>query len=156
MTPEEARVRFAAARVAHLATADARGTPHVVPITFALDGAEIVTAVDGKPKRSTALRRLDNLAANPRVAVLVDAWDEDWSRLWWARADGIAEVVANGEALRVAQALLRERYPQYARVPIDGPAVRIRVERWTGWAAAGPRAGLVSVLRPQRSHSPNR
>ncbi len=135
MTPEDARARFATARIAHLATADSERTPHVVPITFALDGDDIVTAVDGKPKRSTALRRLENIATNPRVAVLVDAWDEDWSRLWWARADGIAEVVSVGEAFRVAQALLRERYPQYARVPIDGPAIRIRVERWSGWAA---------------------
>ncbi len=135
MTPEDARVRFATARVAHLATADSEGTPHLVPITFALDRDDIVTAVDGKPKRSTALRRLENIATNPRVAVLVDAWDEDWSRLWWARADGTAQVVADGEALRVAQALLRERYPQYARVPIDGPVIRIRVARWSGWAA---------------------
>lgn len=135
MEPEEARERFAAARVARLATADARGKPHVVPITFALDGDHIVSAVDRKPKRSTALHRLQNLAANPRVAVLVDGWDEDWSRLWWARADGIADVSADDGALRRAQVLLRERYPQYTRVPIDGPVIRIRVERWSGWIA---------------------
>ncbi len=135
MTPEEARARFATARVAQLATADADGRPHVVPITFALDGDEIITAVDGKPKRATALRRLENLAANPRVAVLVDAWAEDWSRLWWARADGIADVSGNEGTLRWAQALLRERYLQYESVPINGPVIRIAVERWSGWAA---------------------
>ena len=139
MTPDEARDRLATARVAHLATADANGTPHVVPITFALDGDEIVTAVDRKPKRSTALRRLANLAANPRVAVLVDAYDEDWSRLWWARADGTAEVLHDPASLRRATELLRRRYPQYAEVPIDGPVIRIRVEKWSGWESATDR-----------------
>lgn len=139
MTPEEARDRFATARVAHLATADANRTPHVVPITFVLDDDEIVTAVDRKPKRSTALRRLANLAANPRVAVLVDAYDEDWSRLWWARADGTAEVLHDVASLRRATELLRHGYPQYAEVPIDGPVIRIRVEEWSGWESAADR-----------------
>ena len=133
MTPDEARSRFATARVAHLATADERGVPHVVPITFAIDGDELVTAVDRKPKRTMALRRLANLAANPRVAVLVDAYDEDWSRLWWARADGTAEVLRDPASVRRATELLRRRYPQYAEMPIDGPVVRIRVEAWSGW-----------------------
>ena len=133
MDPDEARSRFATARVAHLATADERGVPHVVPITFAIDGDELVTAVDRKPKRATALRRLANLAANPRVAVLADAYDEDWSRLWWARADGTAEVLHDPPSLRRATELLRERYPQYEQVPIDGPVIRIRVEAWSGW-----------------------
>jgi PPOX class probable F420-dependent enzyme len=133
MTPEEARDRFATARIARLATADGQGVPHLVPITFALTGDEIHTAVDHKPKRSAALRRLANLAANPRVAVLVDAYDEDWSRLWWARADGTAEVLHDVISLRRVQDLLRERYPQYAEVPIDGPVIRIRVEAWSGW-----------------------
>jgi PPOX class probable F420-dependent enzyme len=136
MTPGEARDRFATARIARLATADGHGVPHLVPITFALTDDEILSAVDHKPKRSTALRRLANLAANPRVAVLVDAYDEDWSRLWWARADGTAEVLHDATSLRQAQDLLRERYPQYADVPIDGPVIRIRVEAWSGWEFA--------------------
>jgi PPOX class probable F420-dependent enzyme len=136
MKPGEARARFATARIARLATADGQGVPHLVPITFALTDDEILSAVDHKPKRSTALRRLANLAANPRVAVLVDAYDEDWSRLWWARADGTAEVVHDATSLRQAQDLLRERYPQYAEVPIDGPVIRVRVETWSGWEFA--------------------
>lgn len=136
MTPDEARSRFAIARVAHLATADAQGVPHVVPITFAVDGDEILTAVDRKPKRTTALRRLANLSANPRVAVLADAYDEDWSRLWWARADGTAEVLHDPGTLRQAAELLRQRYRQYAELPIDGPVIRVRVEAWSGWESA--------------------
>jgi PPOX class probable F420-dependent enzyme len=136
MKPGEARARFATARIARLATADGQGVPHLVPITFALADDEILSAVDHKPKRSTALRRLANLAANPRVAVLVDAYDEDWSRLWWARADGTAEVLRDTTSLRRVQDLLRERYPQYAEVPIDGPVIRVRVETWSGWEFA--------------------
>ncbi|KLL11112.1 MULTISPECIES: TIGR03668 family PPOX class F420-dependent oxidoreductase [Protofrankia] len=89
----EARRRFAAARVARLATVDAAGQPHLVPVTFALQDNAIVTAVDHKPKRSTALRRLANIAANPRVALIADHYDEDWRTLWWARADGLARVI---------------------------------------------------------------
>ncbi len=88
MTPGEARRRFASARVARLATADAGGRPHIVPIVFAVEGDIIYSAVDHKPKRTTALRRLANMAENPFVALLVDYYDDDWSRLWWARADG--------------------------------------------------------------------
>ena len=88
VTPAEARGRFAAARVARLATADATGQPHLVPVTFAVAGDMVYTAVDAKPKRTTALRRLANVAANPRVSLLVDHYDDDWSRLWWVRADG--------------------------------------------------------------------
>ena len=133
MTPDEARSRFASARVARLATADGKGVPHIVPITFVVDGDEILTAVDRKPKRSTLLRRLANLAVNPRAVVLVDGWDEDWARLWWARADGMADVLHGAVDLRRARDLLGQRYPQYADVAIDGPVIRIRVERWSGW-----------------------
>jgi len=137
MTPEEARGRFLDAQVAHLATADARGVPHLVPVTFAVDGNRIVTAVDGKPKRGTRLRRIDNIAANPAVTLLVHAYDEDWSRLWWARADGVAAVIADGDAGTHAITLLRARYPQYAAVSIDGPVIVVDVRRWSGWTAEG-------------------
>ena len=90
MMPEQARWRFAQARVARLATADASGRPHLVPMVFALAGDTIYSAVDAKPKRSTSLRRLANIAANPRVAVLVDHYDGDCNELWWVRADGSA------------------------------------------------------------------
>jgi PPOX class probable F420-dependent enzyme len=136
MTPEEARRRFAEASVAHLATVDAAGAPHIVPITFALDGEKLVTAVDAKPKLGTPLRRLANVAANPRVSVLVDAYDDDWTRLWWARADGDAAILDGGPALDHALALLRTRYVQYADVGITGPALQISVDRWSGWSWA--------------------
>ncbi len=133
MSPDEARARFAQARVARLATADATGVPHIVPIVFAVDGDRIVTAIDGKTKRGGALRRLQNIGANPQVSVLVDHYDDDWSRLWWARADGRAQVLGAGADADAALSLLRRRYPQYATVVLPGPALVIEVERWSGW-----------------------
>jgi PPOX class probable F420-dependent enzyme len=139
-----ARDRFAAARVARLATTTADGAPHLVPITFALSPPAaarpaIVSAVDAKPKTTTALRRLANIAANPRVCVLVDHYDEDWEALWWARAEGAAHVVGPGEPEgREAIALLVERYPQYRHQPPAGPVIVIAVDRWSSWSAAGP------------------
>ena len=136
MTGPEARRRFVAARIARLATADAVGIPHVVPIVFAVDGDRMYSAVDAKPKRTWALRRLANIRVNPRVAVLVDHYADDWSTLWWARADGTARVVgpdsSDGER---AIALLTTRYAQYATEPPTGPGVVIDVERWSGWSA---------------------
>ena len=97
MTPGEARRRFASARVAHLATSDARNRPHVVPIVFAVEGDTVYSAVDHKPKRSTQLRRLANIAENPAVALLVDFYDDvDWDRLWWVRAEGTGRLVTPG------------------------------------------------------------
>ena len=137
MTGEEARRRFAAARVARLATANAAGVPHVVPIVFALDGDTILTAVDRKPKRTTALKRLANVRENPRVAVLADHYDDaDWDALWWVRADGEARVLEPGDELaRRAVALLAERYPQHRAAPPEGPVVAVAVVRWSGWSA---------------------
>lgn len=130
MTPAQARERFAAARIARLATVAADGSPHLVPVVFAVVGERIVTAVDHKPKTTTRLRRLANIAAEPRVSLLADEYDEDWARLWWARADGRARVVAEHDL-----APLVARYPQYRdRVP-GGPVIVIDVERWSGWAA---------------------
>jgi PPOX class probable F420-dependent enzyme len=93
LTAHEARRRFAASPVARLATVRPDGTPHLVPVVFALVGDVVTTAVDHKPKRSTSLQRLANLRAEPRCSLLVDHYDDDWTRLWWARADGRAEVV---------------------------------------------------------------
>lgn len=132
----EARRRFAVARVARLATTGADGRPHLVPVTFALDGDLLYTAVDAKPKTTTALRRLRNIRANPQVALLADNYQEDWERLWWARADGLAAIVAGPEAAGPAR-LLAERYPQYRENPPAGPVIRVAVSRWSGWAAAG-------------------
>ncbi|GHE81795.1 PPOX class F420-dependent oxidoreductase [Amycolatopsis deserti] len=133
LDPREARERFAAARVARLATVSADGQPHLVPVTFAVSGEEIVFAVDHKPKTTTALRRLANIAANPAVSFLADAYDEDWTRLWWSRADGTATVEDHDPG---AVEWLRAKYPQYARRPPQGPVVRTRVTRWSGWAGS--------------------
>jgi PPOX class probable F420-dependent enzyme len=130
------RGRVSEARVARLATADADGRPHVVPITFALDGDTIFFAVDAKPKRTTDLKRLRNIAANPSVSVLVDHYDEDWNRLWWVRIDGTARVVDNAAQAGHALDQLVSRYPQYRRARPSGPVVAISIQRITGWAAA--------------------
>lgn len=140
MTREQARLLFAAARVARLATADSTGRPHLVPIVFAVSGDTVYSAVDAKRKRGTALRRLANISANPRVAVLVDHYEDDWDMLWWVRADANARLLdaAESEGLD-AIALLTERYPQYRIQPPPGPVLAMDVDRWSGWTAAdGP------------------
>jgi PPOX class probable F420-dependent enzyme len=135
MTNDPLSARFAGARVARLATVAPDGTPHLVPITFAVVGATIVHAVDHKPKRTRALRRLANIAANPAVSVLADHYDEDWRTLWWVRADGRARIVeadcAEGAA---AVAALVDRYAPYRQTPPAGPVVIVDVERWSGWS----------------------
>jgi PPOX class probable F420-dependent enzyme len=136
MTPEEARARFAEAPVAVLASIGPDGAPHLVPVVFAMDGERIHLAVDSKPKRGGELARVANLRANPRCAVLVHAYDEDWRRLWWARADGLATVVEDAPALERTLALLRDRYPQYsAGARVIGPGMVVDVARWSGWSA---------------------
>jgi PPOX class probable F420-dependent enzyme len=137
LDPAAARALFAAARVARLATVGAGGRPHIVPITFALEGDTLYTAVDDKPKRTRRLRRLENIAANEHVSVLVDHYQDDWSRLWWARADGVARIVSAAEPEhRQAVELLRRRYDQYRQSPPAGPAIVVAVVGWSGWRAA--------------------
>lgn len=137
MTPERSRERFAAASHALLATADRSGAPHIVPIVFALAGDTIYNAVDRKPKRTTALRRLDNVRENPRAAVLAEHYDEDWTKLWWVRAEGAARVIeADGTEGAAALELLAARYETYRRERPPGPLLAIDVTRWSGWAAA--------------------
>ncbi|MDE1670984.1 TIGR03668 family PPOX class F420-dependent oxidoreductase [Nocardia gipuzkoensis] len=134
MSSEEARKRFATSPVARLATISARSRPHVVPIVFVVAREVIYTSVDAKPKTTTALRRLDNIAANPAVAVLVDRYGDDWTQLWWARADGDARIAEPDEAAAAIRRLT-ERYPQYERQPPPGPVIAIDVARWSGWSA---------------------
>ncbi len=134
MSRAEARARFAAARVAALATADSAGRPHLVPIVFAVQGDHVYSAVDAKPKRTTALRRLSNVRENPAVALLVDHYDEgDWTALWWVRAEGRGRVLdpTEPEAKR-AIARLGERYPQQRAT---GAVLAVDVEHWSGWSA---------------------
>jgi PPOX class probable F420-dependent enzyme len=132
----EARSRFAAARVARLSTVRPDGSPHLVPIVFALDGETVVSAVDDKPKTTRELRRLANIRGDPRVSVLVDHYEEDWAAVWWVRIDGRARVIDAGPALDHVVALLAEKYPQYAADPPPGPAVLIEVETWRWWSSS--------------------
>jgi PPOX class probable F420-dependent enzyme len=148
LDPIEARVRLAAAPVGRLATVTPSGAPHVVPVCFALVDDVIYSAVDSKPKTSTALKRLDNVAANPAAALLVDHYEDAWTALWWVRADGVArtlerdvvgDVVGDAGAERQrAIAALRAKYPQYRDHPLADAVMAIEVSRWAGWAAAAP------------------
>jgi PPOX class probable F420-dependent enzyme len=132
----QARERFAAARVARLSTVDANGNPHLVPVTFAVNGDTVVIAVDAKPKRSKELKRLRNIEANPSVSLLVDEYSEDWSRLWWVRADGNARVQRDAERMREPIDWLAGKYQQYRQSRPDGPVIEVQVGNWSGWSAA--------------------
>lgn len=134
------RRRFAHARVARLATVNPDGTPHLVPICFALVGDRVVTVVDHKPKTTTNLQRLTNVRANPAVTLLVDHWDEDWSNLWWIRIDGRAFVAESNTDVDPLLPELHSKYRgSYGMQRFDGPRIVIDVERWRGWAASDAR-----------------
>lgn len=135
--PEDvARARFASVPVVRLATVGDEGRPHLVVITFAVDGDRIYSAIDAKPKSTRDLKRLRNIEREPRVAVLADHYDDDWSRLWWVRADAIAEITDDPAAMAGPIALLRERYPQYRERPPEGPVIAMTAHGWTGWSAS--------------------
>jgi PPOX class probable F420-dependent enzyme len=133
----ETRRRFVRSDVLRLATVGADGQPHLVPCTFALDGAgRIVIGIDSKPKSSPNLRRLRNIAENPQVSLLVDHYADDWRQLWWARADGVATTERAGDEHAEHWRLLREKYPQYGGQVLDGPVIAVRVTSWSGWSYA--------------------
>ena len=134
MSARDARRRFAAARVARLASIDADGHPHLVPIVFAVQGETVYSVVDDKPKTTVELRRLQNARSNPFVSVLADHYDDaDWSALWWVRADGTARVLdADEPEARAAVQLLSERYPQQRAT---GSVMAVDVQRWASWSA---------------------
>jgi PPOX class probable F420-dependent enzyme len=136
MNSEDAMQRLAASKVAHLATVGEDGQPHIVPFAFALDGNTLYFAVDAKPKTTTNLKRLRNITANPAVSVLVDHYEDDWSKLWWVRADGTARVVADPAEAERATDLLANRYAQYRTARPPGPVVAIHIDRVTGWSGA--------------------
>jgi PPOX class probable F420-dependent enzyme len=115
---------------------DPSGRLHLVPVCFALDGDTLLTAVDRKPKRSPRLQRLENVRANPDVALLVHHYEEDWSRLWWVRLRGRARVVEEGAELERALELLGAKYAQYRDEPPAGPVVSVELDEWRGWAAS--------------------
>lgn len=136
LTPEQA-ARLNETRVGHLATADANGRPHVIPVCFDYDGQYIYSVLDAKPKRGslTGLRRVRNILANPQVSLVVDHYDEDWTRLWYLLVHGRAALIEDGPEPPAAIARLREKYPQYRDMQLDGnPVIRIAPERVTGWS----------------------
>jgi PPOX class probable F420-dependent enzyme len=124
------------APVARLATVGVDGQPHIVPISFVLDEQALYFAVDSKPKRTTNLKRVRNLAAHPRVSVLVDHYEDDWNRLWWIRVDGDARVVTDDAEAQKALELLAARYSQYRANPPGGPVIAMAIGAMTGWSAS--------------------
>jgi PPOX class probable F420-dependent enzyme len=136
LTEEETRKRLAGARVARLATVGGDGQPHLVPVTFAVEGDLIYTAVDYKPKKSANLRRLRNIRENPRVALLVDHYAENWDELWWVRIDGWASVVEDERGLQEPLDVLATRYEQYRDRRPAGPVILIQADHWKGWSSA--------------------
>lgn len=139
MSRFDPKVWFARSPVGRLATVTPGGVPHLVPVVFAVgtevEADTVYTAVDAKPKTTQRLRRLANIDANPAVSLLVDHYDDDWTRLWWVRVDGTAAVAYDGEVLQTGYRLLCAKYPQYQSVPLDGPVIRIAVNRWSDWHA---------------------
>ena len=140
MLPPRERDFVAAARVARLATVAPDGMPHVLPVCPVLDGDTLFIAIDEKPKRPGArLQRLRNLVAHPQAAVVVDRYDEDWSRLGWVMLRGAAEVLTEGAEHARAQALARARYPQLAGMRLAGlPVIALRIARVASWGALDP------------------
>jgi PPOX class probable F420-dependent enzyme len=140
LSPGQARQRLVTTRVARLATVSADGQPHLVPVTFAAatgpdgDGDTIYIAIDHKPKTTQRLKRLANIEANPRVCLLADHYSDDWTHLWWSRADGQATILPPGPATAAPVALLAARYPQYQETQPDGPVIAITVTAWSGWS----------------------
>jgi PPOX class probable F420-dependent enzyme len=127
------------ARVAHLATADQYARPHVVPIVFVLDRDRLYFPLDRKPKREEdwhMLRRVRNIETNGRASIVVDHYDEDWTKLAWVLLEGVATILESGEERDAAAASLAAKYAQYAGGALDGrPVVRIVIERSVRWRA---------------------
>ena len=135
LTKEQQRF-IRSARVAHLATADREGRPHVIPICFAFDGKALYSPIDEKPKRTSplGLKRVRNILENPHVAVVVDRYDENWKKLAYVLIRGRARLLTRGENYRKAVFLLRRKYPQYRHKAIqDRPMIQIRPTRVTSW-----------------------
>jgi PPOX class probable F420-dependent enzyme len=122
-------------RVAHLATADRTGVPHLVPVCFCLGTTSLYITVDEKPKRSDIpLKRVRNIRENPAVAVTVDRWDEDWTRLAWIMLRGRADILVGGDEHDRAQVQLRQRYQQYRSMELAAlPVIAVRIERVLSW-----------------------
>jgi PPOX class probable F420-dependent enzyme len=127
---------LASQRVGRLATSDARGNPHVVPVCFAVEGATLYITIDEKPKRASVrpLKRLRNMMENPSVAFVADRYDEDWQQLAWVMLRGRVDILTDGTEHDRAQVLLRERYAQYRNMQLDDlPVIALRVAQATSW-----------------------
>ena len=134
MLTDQQRRFLDAQRVARLATVDAAGRPHGVPICYALVGDTVYFTIDEKPKRTRELKRLTNLRAHPIAALVVDHYDDDWSRLGWVMLRGRAEILASGPEHDRAQARLRARYPQLVAMRIDAlPVIAVRIDHVASW-----------------------
>jgi PPOX class probable F420-dependent enzyme len=138
MDDREMRQLLRDARVARLATITSAGHPHLVPCCFVLMGDVLMgdvvySAVDAKPKSTIALRRLANLRANPRAALLVDHYSDDWSELWWVRVDGAGRVLDDGAEREAALGLLTQKYPVYGVERPPGAVIAIDVDGWRAW-----------------------
>jgi PPOX class probable F420-dependent enzyme len=133
------RTKLEVARIAHLATQDADREPHVVPICFAWDGTVFYSAIDRKPKRvaPSQLGRVKNIKKMPQVALLLDHYDEDWTRLWYILVRGVAELVSDPAEHKRSIQLLRAKYRQYdsSMLADDAPVLRITPLRITAWGA---------------------
>lgn len=126
------------ARVAHLGTVGPHGAPHLVPVCFALVDGRLCIAIDEKPKRGGELARIRNLRRDPRATLLVDRYDEDWTRLAWVRLDCRATIIAAGSDSAAALAALRRRYPQYRTMDLESrPLLELAVERKASWRWGG-------------------
>lgn len=140
LSPDDAWQRLVSARMAYLGTVRADGRPHLVPIVFAVEDRVVYSIADPKPKQGLDLLRHRNIGVNPSVSLLVDAYDEDWSRLWWVRADGVARVIEHGPEREGTIRLLHAKYPQYATWTTPfGAATVIEVERVASWTMERPR-----------------
>ena len=136
LSADDARRLLATVPVLRLATVGEDGRPHLVPVTFAVHRGSVYTAVDHKPKSTRDLRRLADIRANPRVALLADHYEDDWDRLWWVRVDGRAHVVEDAARMAGPVRLLAGRYPQYREHPPEGPVIAVVIDGWTGWSAS--------------------
>ncbi len=140
MLTDQQRRFLDAQRCGHLATADKRARPHVVPVCFVLADREVYITIDEKPKRKSKkpLQRVTNIRSNPAVALIVDTYDEDWTLLGWIMLRGRAEIIESGPEHRRAQQLLRERYPQLEAMHIEHlPVIAIRINRVNAWGNLG-------------------
>ena len=132
----DARSLVSGAPVGRLATVGSDGLPHLVPCCFVLDGDVLYSAVDGKPKRSPALQRLANVRARPGVSLLVDHYEDDWSKLWWVRIRGQGRVLESGSEAERARALLSAKYLQYRDQPLTGAVLAVDITDWQVWSAS--------------------